>query len=98
MSNQATFLMGDLDRIFSVLFEMGEVENVLHRDWKPLYKRMMVLWPEVSQAITTVNGLNHRKELRAYFETLRRDVLESLVIEVAREMADYYGVEAAELH
>lgn len=85
------FISGDLDRVFTVLFEMGKVEPLLTQDWKKLYKQSQSHWAEVSAAIKKINQLTHLREMRLYLETLPGEVLNSLVVEVARELADFQG-------
>jgi hypothetical protein len=85
------FISGDLDRVFTVLYEMGRVEPLLKRDWKQLYRQTMDRWPEVSEAIHVLNSLDGLKEMREFIETLPSEIIDALVIEVARELADFQG-------
>jgi hypothetical protein len=85
------FLSGDLDRMFTVLFEMGKVEPLLKRDWKQLYQESRDRWSDVSRAIQKLNGLTNLRDMRLFLETLPDDILNSLVVEVARELADFQG-------
>lgn len=87
------FLSGDLDRVFTVLYEMGKVEELLNEDWKRLYRKSLTLWPEISKAIQALNSLNSIKDIRKYLESLPSEVVDALVIEVAREMADFQDSE-----
>lgn len=84
------FISGDLDRIFTVLYEMGRVEPLLNKDWKELYRSSQTRWPEVSQAIGRLNVLNNLRDIRTYITALPNDIIDALVIEVAREMAQFY--------
>lgn len=85
------FISGDLDRVFTVLYEMGHVEPLLERDWKKLYRETQRRWPEVSAAIQSINKLNNLRDMRDFISGLPRDVVECLVLEVARELADFHG-------
>ena len=85
------FISGDLDRVFTVLFEMGKVEPLLNKDWKKLYKKSRAQWSEVSAAIQKLNGLTNLRDIRLFLETLPSEILDSLVVEVARELADFHG-------
>jgi len=84
------FLSGDLDRVFTVLFEMGRVQPLLERDWMELYRRSQARWPEVSTAIRKLNELNNLPDMKNFIKTLPSEIVESLVIEVAREMAQFH--------
>jgi hypothetical protein len=85
------FLSGDLDRLFSVLYEMGRVEPLLNQDWKALYRESQMRWPEVSKAIGCLNDLRAMPEIRSYIQSLPKEIVDALVIEVAREMAQFHG-------
>ena len=85
------FLSGDLDRMFTVLFEMGKVEPLLNRDWKKLYIESRDRWSEVSHAIQKLNSLTNLRDMRLFLETLPGEILDALVVEVARELADFHG-------
>ena len=85
------FLSGDLDRLFTVLYELGHVEPLLNRDWKKLYVKTQARWPEVSEAIGRLNDLNNFRDMRDYIRSLPVDIVDALVIEVAREMAQFHG-------
>ena len=84
------FLSGDLDRVFTVLFEMGRVQPLLEKDWLELYRRSQARWPEVSSAIRQLNELKNLPEMRKFITTLPTEIVESLVIEVASEMAQFH--------
>ena len=84
------FLSGDLDRVFTVLFEMGRVQPLLEKDWLELYRRSQARWPEVSSAIRKLNELKNLPEIKKFITTLPSEIVESLVIEVAREMAQFH--------
>jgi hypothetical protein len=83
-------ISGDLDRIFTVLYEMGRVEPLLDKDWKALYRDSQIRWPEVSKAIGNLNVMNNLREIRDYIKGLPNEIIDALVIEVAREMAQFY--------
>jgi hypothetical protein len=85
------YLSGDLDRVFTVLFEMGRVEPLLKKDWKVLYRETQELWPEVSNAIQFLNNLKNLPDIRKFLKTLPNQIVDAIVIEVAREMAQYHG-------
>jgi len=84
------FLSGDLDRVFTVLFEMGKVEPLLKADWKEIYRKTQDRWPEVSSAIRRLNDLENLREMRDFLASLPHEIIEALVVEVAREMAHYH--------
>jgi hypothetical protein len=84
------FISGDLDRIFTVLYEMGRVEPLLDKDWKVLYQDSQQRWPEVSKAIDRLNVMNSLRDIRDYIKGLPTEIIDALVIEVAREMAQFY--------
>jgi hypothetical protein len=83
------FLSGDLDRVFTALYELGLIEPMLDKNWKELYRLSESLWPELSSAIRKINKISSIKELRVYIESLPQKTVEALVIEVAREMAAF---------
>ncbi|MDZ4676945.1 MAG: hypothetical protein SGI74_05485 [Oligoflexia bacterium] len=83
------FISGDLDRVFTVLYEMGRVEPILKRDWKVLYKQTQEQWSDVSVAIKKLNELQSLIEIRNYIAGLPAEVVDALVVEVARELANY---------
>ena len=83
------FLSGDLDRIFTVLFEMGRVEPLLNKDWKKIYRQAQGYWGEINQAIGDLNSRKSLKDIREYLEVLPPHILDAIVIEVARELAEY---------
>lgn len=85
------FISGDLDRVFTVLFEMGKIEPLLNKDWKKLYRQSQAHWSEVSAAIKKLNNLTNLRDIRVFLETLSDNVVDSLVVEVARELADFQG-------
>ena len=84
------FLNGDLDNVFSVLYEMGKIEPMLNKDWKHLYQLNHDRWEQVSSIISGLNRLNCKNEIRGYLETLAEEMIEALVVEVARELAAFY--------
>lgn len=84
------FISGDLDRIFTVLYELGRVEPLLDKDWKTLYRDSQDRWPEVSKAIGRLNVLNNLRDIRDYITALPNEIIDALVIEVAREMAQFH--------
>src|SRR5438132_1194967 len=92
------FISGDLDRVFTVLFELGHIEPLLKKDWKQLYRETQDRWEEVSQAIRTLNELHNLKEIRAFIQNLSPEIIDSLVVEVAREMAEYHDRGEETLH
>ena len=83
------FISGDLDRVFTVLLEMGRVEPLLEKDWKKVYEQTRSRWGEVSQAIRQLNSLNNLRDIRIFIGTLPSEIIDALVVEVARELADY---------
>ncbi len=83
------FLSGDLDRVFTALYELGLIEPMLDKNWKELYRRSEELWPQLSIAIRKINKMSSIRDLRSYIESLPQDTVEALVIEVAREMAAF---------
>jgi hypothetical protein len=84
------FLSGDLDRVFTVLYEMGRVEPLLSKDWKELYKRSQSRWPEVSSAIRKLNVMNNLRDMKSFIAELPPEIIDALVIEVARELAQFH--------
>ncbi len=95
---EADFLSGDLDRVFTVLFEMGKVQPLLDKDWQELYRRSQQRWPEVSSAIKQLNTMKSLKEMRSYLGQLPADIVDALVIEVARELAQFHQATNELLH
>lgn len=83
------FLSGDLDRVFTALYELGMIEPMLGKDWGNLYDRSQFQWKEVGKAIKEINKIVSIKEMRSYIESLSQEVVEALVLEVAREMAEF---------
>jgi hypothetical protein len=86
----ADLLSGDLDRVFTVLYEMGRVEPLLGKDWQDLYRRSQSRWPEVSHAIKTLNTMGNLPEMRKFISKLPAEIVDALVIEVARELAQFH--------
>ncbi len=84
------FLSGDLDRVFTALYELGMIEPMLEKNWTDLYKKAGESWTDVSTAIQKLNRIHSLKEIRQYLESLSQPVIEALVIEVAREMAAFH--------
>ena len=83
------FLSGDLDRIFSVLFEMGAVEPLLNKDWKEMLEANQFRWPEIGRTIKGLNACKSMNEIREFIKTLSPEMVNAVVIEVAREMANF---------
>lgn len=83
------FLSGDLDRVFTALYELGMIEPMLGRDWKNLYEEARFQWKEVGKAIKAINKITSLREMRSYIESLPQPVVEALVLEVAKEMAEF---------
>lgn len=86
----ADLLSGDLDRVFTVLYEMGRVEPLLSKDWQDLYRRTQSRWPEVSRAIQKLNSMGNLPEMRKFISKLPTEIVDALVIEVARELAQFH--------
>jgi hypothetical protein len=84
------FLSGDLDRVFTVLYEMGRVEPLLSKDWKELYMRSQSRWPEVSLAIRKLNLMDNLRDMKNFIAQLPAEIIDALVIEVARELAQFH--------
>ena len=84
------FLSGDLDRVFTALYELGMIEPMLGKDWGQLYSQDHKVWKDVNVAIRKLNKMASLKEIRGFIETLPQTVVEALVIEVAREMAEFH--------
>lgn len=84
------FLSGDLDRVFTALYELGMIEPMLGKDWSKLYAQNHKVWKDVGVAIKHLNKMGSTKEIRSFIETLPQHVVEALVIEVAREMAEFH--------
>jgi hypothetical protein len=84
-------LQGDLQVVFDTLYEMGVIEPVLEKDWKPGLEEMKTDSPRLLRAIGVVNGCGKdRGLLRLELARLDRSTLEILAMEVAREYADYH--------
>lgn len=84
-------LQGDLQAVFDALYEMGVIEPVLNKDWKPTLEEMSVGSPKLSSAIHIVNRCGRDREmLRQELKKLDQDSLEILAMEVAREYADFH--------
>ncbi|MBK9293149.1 MAG: hypothetical protein IPM57_01700 [Oligoflexia bacterium] len=84
------FLSGDLDRVFTALYELGMIEPMLGKDWSKMYAQDHKVWKDVGGAIRKLNKMASLKEIRGFIETLPQRVVEALVIEVAREMAEFH--------
>ena len=83
------FISGDLDRGFTALFEPGRIQPMLNRDWKELFKQSERNYKEVTNAIGHLNTLRSLPEIRGFIESLPSDIVDGLVVEVARELAHY---------
>jgi len=92
------FISGDLDRIFTVLYELGRVEPLLKKDWKALYKKTESRWAEVARAIHRLNVMDNFPDMRAYITELPSEIVDALVLEVARELAEFQGRGDSTLH
>ncbi len=84
------FFSGDLDRVFTVLYEMGRIEPLLKKDWTRLYRSNLSRWSEISGAIKHLNQMSNLKDMRGFIETLPSEIIDALVVEVARELASYH--------
>jgi hypothetical protein len=83
------FITGDLDRVFTVLYEMGRVQPLLNQDWKKLYRQTLSRWPEVSAAIKKLNMMSNLRDMQHFISTLDPAIVDALVMEVARELAQF---------
>ncbi len=83
------FLSGDLDKVFTALYELGMIEPMLGRDWIELYKKAQNQWSEVGIAIQKINRIESLKDIRNFIGNLPQPIVEALVLEVAREMAEF---------
>lgn len=91
------FLNGDLDQVFTVLYEMGKIEPMLQKDWKQLFIQSRNQAETINSIIMTLNELATKSEIQKYLNALPSTQIEALVVEVARELADFYD-RGAELH
>ena len=85
------FISGDLDRMFTVLYEMGRIEPLLKKDWQELLKKQEGRWTEISSAMKTLNTLTNLRDMRQFFESLPDPVIDAVAIEVAKELAEFQG-------
>lgn len=83
------FLSGNLDHVFSVLFELGYVDKMLKKDWRPTFRDSSENWKDVGAAIRKLNEMNSLKDIRSFVEGLPINVIDALVVEVAREYAEF---------
>jgi hypothetical protein len=84
-------LQGDLQAVFDCLYEMGVIEPVLNKDWKPGLEEMSAGSPKLIRAIMLANSCGKdRMLLRNELAKLDRSTLEILAMEVAREYADFH--------
>ncbi|MCC6276381.1 MAG: hypothetical protein IT289_00545 [Oligoflexia bacterium] len=88
------FLNGDLDRIFTALYELGHIDPMLIKDWKPVIQKSQNNWTEVRESIHVLNKLKSISEIRDFLNDLPQDHIEAIVIEVARELVDAQDAKA----
>ena len=84
-------LQGDLQAVFDALYELGVIEPVLDKDWKPRLEQIEQGCPQLTRAIEMVNMCGpDRGRIRLELAKLDRDSLEILAMEVAREYAGFH--------
>ncbi len=84
-------LQGDLQAVFDTLYDMGVIEPILNKDWRPVLEEISQGSPRLMHAIRIVNSCqNDRTLLRAELSKMDWKSLECLAMEVAREYADYH--------
>jgi hypothetical protein len=84
-------LQGDLQAVFDALYDLGVIEPVLAMDWRTRLLEMEKGSPHLQSAILAVNECGHdRSRLAKKLNTLDKNALEMLAMEVAREYADYH--------
>ncbi len=84
-------LQGDLQAVFDALYDLGVIEPVLAMDWRSRLLEMEKGSPQLDTAIIAVNECGRdRTQLTKKLNTLDKDALEMLAMEVAREFADYH--------
>ncbi len=84
-------LQGDLQAVFDALYDLGVIEPVLGMDWRARLVEIEKGSPQLDRAIVVVNECGHdRSRLTTQLNTMTRDALEMLAMEVAREYADYH--------
>ena len=84
-------LQGDLQAVFDALYDLGVIEPVLAMDWRSRLVEMEEGSPHLAVAIDAANQCGRdRTQLTKRLNTLGKDALEMLAMEVAREFADYH--------
>lgn len=84
-------LQGDLQAVFDALYDLGVIEPVLAMDWRSKLLEIEKGSPQLDRAIVAVNECSRdRKQLTQKLNTMDKDALEMLAMEVAREFADYH--------
>ena len=84
-------LQGDLQAVFDALYDLGVIEPVLAMDWRSRLVEMENGSPQLESAIDAANQCGHdRSQLTQKLNTLDKNALEMLAMEVAREFADYH--------
>ena len=84
-------LQGDLQAVFDALYDLGVIEPVLSMDWRTRLLEIEKGSPQLQTAINVVNECGQdRVQLTQKLNTMGKDALEMLAMEVAREYADYH--------
>lgn len=86
------FIQGNLQVVFDALYEMGAIDPVLKMDWQVLNTEIEKSPEKLQKIIQEVNVCSGNiQKLKQKFFTMDSEQLSFLAMEVAREMADYYG-------
>lgn len=84
-------LNGDLQAVFDALYDLGVIEPVLAMDWRSRLLEIEKGSPQLETAIDVANECGKdRVQLTKKLNTMDRNALEMLAMEVAREYADYH--------
>lgn len=89
------YLQGNLQAVFDALYEMGIIEPLLQKDWKPSLSEMQT-HPENLFAILEVANTYQAdvQELKDRLKNFEDKTLGFLAMEVAREFADFHARES----
>ncbi len=88
-------LQGDLQTVFDALYDLGVIEPILQKDWKPTLLEIENGSIKLERAVGVVNRFaTDRKILVIELQKLDRRCLEVLAVEVAREFAEFHARQA----
>ncbi len=84
------FIQGDLQAVFDALYSVGAIDPVLKMDWEIIMNEAVRHSTMMDRAIADLNDCaGDRSKLAAHLRCLDSRVVNYIVVEVAREFADF---------